>query len=80
MKVRRSRLLYHRTRLGLTQAELADLTGISLTTYQWLESGRRQTARASTLNKLMRLFDVDLEEIVWVADEVHPDDEPAEAS
>lgn len=75
MKVRPVRLRYHRTRLGLTQADMAALAGIQVQTYRALESGRQPGARATTLGRLVQAFGVPLEEIVWLDDEVHPDDE-----
>lgn len=74
MKVRPLRLRYHRTRLGLSQSDLASIAGISVYTYRALESGRRKGAKATTLGKLMQVFSVSLDEIVWLEDEVHPDD------
>lgn len=80
MRVRPSRLRFHRTRLGLTQADLASMVGVAERTIIALENGRRRTARATTLGRLREALDVPLEEIVWVEPEVNPDeDEPLEA-
>lgn len=81
MQVRPIRLRYLRVSQGLTQLDVARLAGISLSTYQWLEAGYRKTARAKTLGALCQVFGVELDEIVWMDEEVHPDedDEPQAA-
>lgn len=75
MRVRPVRLRYHRTRLGLTQADIARMVGVAESTIIALENGHRKTARATTLGRLCQTFDVPLEDIVWMDEEV---DEQAE--
>lgn len=63
-------LKHHRTRKGLTQAELAAKVGISLRTLQDYEQGRKPLAgaAASTVLKLAQIFGLfllsDVEELI----------------
>ncbi|MEV6492418.1 FCD domain-containing protein [Actinoplanes sp. NPDC051633] len=45
-------MLKHRRRLGLTQEELADQSGLSVRTVRRLEAGRSQTPRAASVRRL----------------------------
>ncbi|MEU9884744.1 helix-turn-helix transcriptional regulator [Sphaerisporangium sp. NPDC051011] len=69
------RLQSIRKRRGLTQRELADLSGVSLSLLRKLEQGEREDTRVETLRKLAVALKVSTSELI-----VRPKSDPAPAS
>lgn len=62
-----------RKRRGLSQRELADASGVSLSTIRKLEQGERETARLETLRKLARTLRVPTMQLAGGPNEEDPD-------
>jgi len=54
-----------RVEKGITQQELADLSGINRVTIALIESGKTQDVMSSTILKLARALDKPIEEIFF---------------
>ena len=54
-----------RKRMGMSQAELAQKSGVSRTTISGLESGRVKNTTAETLLKIARALDVQVDDIFF---------------
>ena len=53
-----------RARVGLSQKELADKSGVCETTISFIENGKQEMIRMSTLSKLAQVLEVDIEELL----------------
>ena len=53
-----------RARLGISQKELSDKSGIGETTISFIESGKNKAFRIATLYKLANVLQVDVEELI----------------
>lgn len=53
-----------RARVGLSQKELADKSGVCETTISFIENGKQEMIRMSTLQKLAEVLKVDIEELL----------------
>lgn len=68
MELKREELKRLRLLAGLTQAQLAELAGMSETALNQLETGRTAEARISTVRKLAGALDVDITDIALLPD------------
>lgn len=53
-----------RARAGLSQKELAEKSGVCETTISFIENGKQETIRMSTLQKLAEVLGVDVGQLI----------------
>lgn len=55
-----------RNQLGLSQSELSRLSGVDRTTISKIENGERKTPLITTLNKIFKILDMDIYDVMKV--------------